>query len=98
MRLALTAAALVVASGAALAQTSGATTQGTAPPTQGHAALAHGRNSFTQRQAANRIAKAGFTDVSGLKKDNQGVWRGTAQKDGSKVDVSLDYKGDVVGQ
>ena len=129
MRLALTTAALVVAAGAALAQTSPNTpnsagtqtpsqaqtaappttnpsstpspatssTAATPVPTQSGAATP-GRNSFTQRQAANRIRRAGYTDVAGLKKDGQGVWRGTAQKDGNKVNVSLDYKGNVVTQ
>ena len=62
------------------------------------ASPAPGSNSFTQRQAANRIRRAGYTDVSGLKKDGQGVWRGTAQKGGNQVNVSLDYKGNVATQ
>ncbi len=142
MRLALTAAALVVAAGTAFAQTSATTPNsagttaatpsqvqtGTTPsagpsptsaqgatgtaqgatgaaqgatgaaPSQAATTPAPGRNSFTQRQAASRIRRAGYTDVSGLKKDGQGVWRGTAKKSGSQVGVSLDYKGNVVGQ
>ena len=57
-----------------------------------------GRNSFTMTQARGRISRAGFTNVTGLKKDNQGIWRGQAQKDGSPVSVSLDYQGNVTGQ
>jgi putative membrane protein len=34
--------------------------------------------------------------VSGLRKDDQGVWRGTATKDGRSVNVSLDFQGNVV--
>ena len=56
---------------------------------------AKGRNSFTQAQARARIAKAGYTGVSGLVKDANGVWQGTATKGGAKANVSLDYKGDV---
>ncbi len=41
-----------------------------------------GANSFTENQARERIAKAGFEDVQGLKKDDQGVWRGQAKKSG----------------
>ena len=39
---------------------------------------------------------AGFSDVSGLTKDDKGIWRGTATKDGKSVKVALDYKGNVV--
>ena len=62
------------------------------------AAPVPGRNRFTRGEAAKRIATAGYTNVSGLKKDNRGVWRGTAQKDGSQVGVALDYQGNVVSQ
>jgi len=55
-----------------------------------------GRNSFTEGEAKSRIEKLGFTNVSDLKKDNDGVWRGRATKDGKPVDVSLDYQGNVI--
>jgi opacity protein-like surface antigen len=55
-----------------------------------------GRNSFTEGEAKSRIEKMGFSDVSNLKKDDQGVWRGRAMKDGKTVDVSLDYQGNVI--
>ena len=61
------------------------------------AAPVPGRNSFTMSQARGRITRAGYTNVTGLKKDNQGIWRGQAQKDGSPVSVSLDYQGNVTG-
>jgi hypothetical protein len=38
----------------------------------------------------------GFANVSSLKKDDTGVWRGRATKDGKTVDVSLDYQGNVI--
>jgi putative membrane protein len=57
-----------------------------------------GANSFTEGQARDRIAKAGFEDVQGLKKDDQGVWRGQAKKSGQQVSVALDYRGNVVQQ
>ena len=127
MRLAITAAALVVASGVAMAQTSPNTpnTAGSASPPPAAQpttapgittptpntppgapmstpastrAPAAGSNSFTQRQAMNRIRRAGYTNVAGLKKDNKGIWRGTAQKDGNTVNVSLDFKGNVSTQ
>ena len=113
MRLALTVAAMMVAGGAALAQTSPSTQPSTSPPGQTapaanseagtssaptHGPAVAGRNSFTQRQAIRRIADAGYTDVTGLKKDSHGIWRGMAQRDGSKVNVSLDYQGNVTSQ
>jgi hypothetical protein len=58
-------------------------------------AAAPGRNSFTESQAQGRIAKAGYTGVSKLTKDANGVWQGKAMKDGKAVSVSLDYKGDL---
>jgi hypothetical protein len=58
-------------------------------------AAAAGRNSFTESQAQDRIAKVGYADVSKLLKNDNGVWQGTALKDGAKVNVGLDYKGNV---
>ena len=55
-----------------------------------------GRNSFTEGEAKSRIEKMGFSNISNLKKDDKGVWRGRAMKDGKTVDVSLDYQGNVI--
>ena len=55
-----------------------------------------GRNSFTEGEAKSRIEKMGFSNISNLKKDDNGVWRGRATKDGKTVDVSLDYQGNVI--
>src|ERR1700733_12064735 len=57
-----------------------------------------GANSFTEGQAKSRIESNGFSNVSGLKKDDKGVWRGTAVRDGKSVDVSLDFEGNVVAR
>jgi putative membrane protein len=54
-----------------------------------------GANSFTENEARNRIEALGFTSVSALQKDDQGIWRGTAAKDGKTVKVALDFKGNV---
>jgi putative membrane protein len=54
-----------------------------------------GANSFTEGQARDRIQDAGYSDVSALAKDDSGVWRGQARKDGKSVSVALDYKGNV---
>lgn len=56
---------------------------------------ARGSNSFTIGEAKSRIEKNGFTDVSDLKKDDNGVWRGSAKKDGTVTGVWLDYKGNT---
>ncbi|ANT53283.1 DUF4142 domain-containing protein [Mesorhizobium amorphae] len=55
-----------------------------------------GANSFTEDQAKSRIQDAGFSDVSKLAKDDEGIWRGQANKDGKNTSVALDYKGNVV--
>ena len=54
-----------------------------------------GANSFTQSQARKHILNSGYTAVSGLAKGPDGVWRGTATKDGAAVSVALDFKGNV---
>jgi hypothetical protein len=56
---------------------------------------AHGANSFTAGQARSRLEKSKFQQVSDLKKDDDGVWRGKATKDGTSVEVWVDYKGNV---
>ena len=55
-----------------------------------------GANSFTEGQAQDRILAAGFTNVSALTKDDKGIWRGTAEAQGKKVNVAVDYKGNVI--
>ena len=61
-------------------------------------ALEKGANSFTEGQAKDRIVAAGFTSVSSLAKDGDGVWRGNAMKDGKSAKVAVDFKGNVVSQ
>jgi len=60
------------------------------------AAPAQGANSFTQSQAQGRLTKAGYSRVSKLLKDKNGVWRGMAYSGRSHVRVGVDYKGNVV--
>ena len=54
-----------------------------------------GRNSFTEGQAKSKIEDAGYTNVTELKKDDKGVWRGQASKGGSANAVSVDFQGNV---
>ena len=54
-----------------------------------------GRNSFTEGQAKSKIEEAGYTNVTALKKDDNGVWRGKAKKGSAASDVSVDFQGNV---
>lgn len=87
----------------ALAQTATppATTEGdtpavATPDTTNPTAPVAGSNSFTEAQAKDRMTEAGYTQISGLKLDETGVWRATAMKDGKSVAVALDYQGNIV--
>jgi hypothetical protein len=66
------------------------------PPNPG--APVAGANSFTEGQAKSRIEANGFTNVTGLKKDDAGVWRGNASKGSQSMNVSVDFQGNVVGR
>ncbi|MBC7799521.1 MAG: PepSY domain-containing protein, partial [Gemmatimonadaceae bacterium] len=70
----------------------------TSEPVRTTEAPVPGANSFTEGQARSRIEERGFAQVTDLKKDDQGVWRGTAMKDGKSVTVAMDYQGNIVGQ
>ena len=61
-------------------------------------APATGANSFTEGQAKSRIEAAGYSSVSGLIKDKDGIWRGKASKGGATIDVALDFQGNVVAK
>jgi hypothetical protein len=54
-----------------------------------------GRNSFTEGQAKSKIEEAGYSNVTELKKDDNGVWRGKASKGGSATSISVDFQGNV---
>ncbi|MBD9650431.1 PepSY domain-containing protein [Ensifer sp. NPDC090286] len=66
------------------------------PDTTNPTAPVAGANSFTEAQAKDRLTKAGYSDVTGLKLDDKGVWRATASKDGKSVQLALDYQGNIV--
>lgn len=57
-----------------------------------------GANSFTEDQAKDRVVATGMTTPATLVKDDKGIWRGTAMKNGKSVDVAVDFKGNVVAQ
>jgi hypothetical protein len=113
MKTYLLAAALATAlGGGALAQTSPPTTAPSAPSTTPTApsttpgsraagdssAPVPGANSFTEEQARQRMENAGFSGVTELRKDDQGIWRGVAMRTGVRTSVALDFRGNVVAQ
>jgi putative membrane protein len=84
---------LAIAAAVALLLSSAAYAQQPAPaPTQ---QPEPGANSFTEAQAKSRLEAAGYSNVSALRKDDQGIWRGTAMKDGKQVNVAVDFRGNI---
>ena len=65
------------------------------PNTTNPNAPVEGANSFTEGQARSRIESMGYTNITGLTKDDKGVWRGRATMKGKQVNVSLDFQGNV---
>ena len=90
----LTLVAAIAVSTSAFAQTPAVKS----PNTNNPAAPVAGANSFTEGQAKSKIEASGYTDISNLKKDDSGVWTGTATKGSQKVNVKLDFQGNVVTQ
>ena len=72
-------------------QRSPANTTTAAPP----AAPVNGANSFTMDEARRRIEAGGFSQVTALKKEDDGIWRGQAVRGGTSVPVFCDYQGNV---
>jgi hypothetical protein len=100
LRFGMAALALAVTMGTASAQTATPAAPADTPARQTTATTTNpplpGANSFTEAQARDRIAAAGFQEVKDLKKDDQGVWRGMAKKGDTQVNVALDFRGNVV--
>lgn len=93
-------AAVLVTATAAFAQSETPKTSQTTPAVsssgeQNPGAPVAGKNSFTEAQAKTRIEEAGYTDVSGLKLDDQGIWRAMGSKDGKHGNVALDFQGNI---
>ena len=61
-------------------------------------ALEKGSNSFTEGEARSRLESAGLSNVTDLKKDDSGIWRGKAMRKGASVSVGLDYKGSIAAE
>ena len=62
----------------------------------GNASLERGANSFTEGQARRRIEDRGYTNVDQLHKDQNSIWQAEATKDGRRVRVGVDFRGNVV--
>lgn len=67
-------------------------------PANNSGAPVPGANSFTETQARERIQDRGYSQITNLALDSQGIWRGKGMKNGQSVDVSMDYQGNVVPQ
>jgi hypothetical protein len=52
-------------------------------------------SAFTADQAKSQIEAAGYSNVSGLRKEAKGIWRGSAVKDGLTTNVTLSGDGKV---
>ena len=70
----------------------------TAAPPRTPQAPVPGATSFTEGQVRARIEERGFGQITDLRKDDQGIWRGRAMRDGRSVGVALDYQGNIVEQ
>ncbi|MGO4175776.1 PepSY domain-containing protein [Bosea sp. TAF32] len=57
-----------------------------------------GANSFTEGQAKSRLEANGYSQVGPLTKDANGIWKGSATHGGAKVNVTVDYRGNITRQ
>ena len=64
-----------------------ATTTDVKPAAQG--------NLFTEEQARVHLSHQGYTNISGMMKNENGAWVGSATRDGKTVTVAVDVKGKV---
>ncbi len=99
----ITSIALLMTTGVSFAQSQTPTTSQDTPaiatPGRKNAgAPLQGENSFTESQAKSRLEEAGYSTVTDLKPDDQGIWRAAAMKDAKQVQVALDYQGNVVAK
>jgi hypothetical protein len=97
----IVATVLLAAGGSAYAQSSDTTMTDVKKPavatpnTTNRNAPVPGANSFTEAQAKSRLEDDGYSHITDLKLDENGIWVAKAQKDGDEVDVTLDYQGNI---
>ncbi|MEN3930584.1 PepSY domain-containing protein [Microvirga sp. W0021] len=65
------------------------------PDHQNPDAPVKGENSFTESQAKERFEQAGYTNVSGLRLNKDGIWEATAMEGVGQVKLKLDYQGNI---
>lgn len=65
------------------------------PQTEENAPLP-GVPSFSEEQARSRLEANGYSDVDNLTMDAEGVWKASATHAGAKVEVLLDYRGNII--
>lgn len=53
-------------------------------------------HALTRDQAKAQIEAKGYSNVSNLRRDGQGNWHASAEKDGLRVNVTLDRAGNVI--
>jgi hypothetical protein len=79
----------------AIAQTSTTSPMPAPRPGVDNMAPLPGANSFTEAQVRERLEAGGFTAPTGLRKDDQGIWRGMAMRSGASTPVAIDYRGNI---
>ena len=60
--------------------------------------LEAGSNSFSEAQVRKKFEEMGFGEVTDLRKDDQGIWRGKAVHAGKELSIGMDYKGNVAAE
>ncbi|HYF08490.1 MAG TPA: hypothetical protein VD970_12775 [Acetobacteraceae bacterium] len=94
------AAILAGLGGAAHAQTSVGDVAPAAPsvsPDAGAGVVPNG-DEVNEDRARLRIEGAGYSDVSRLSRDGEGVWRGQAMRGGRRMNVGVDRSGNVIAE
>jgi hypothetical protein len=67
-------------------------------PSDKASTLSPGANSYSEGQARDLLTAQGYSDVSALVNDSQGIWRGSATSGGKRMRVSIDFKGKISAQ
>ena len=82
------AAVYLLAIGAALAQPMNSVID--PPPVNANA-----RTGLTHEEAMTLLKEAGFDNVDGLRLKDGGAWHGTALRNGQRVTVTIDMRGNI---
>jgi hypothetical protein len=92
------AGAVLLSAMPSMAQTSTTSPMPAPRPTIDTTAPLPGANSFTEAQVRERLESNGYSGATGLKKDDQGIWRGSATRNGATTPVAVDYRGNIFTQ